>query len=139
MTLITTLIKRKSWFYDTGPTLNERLWNLFGGCYFSNFNVSFYDWTQKLDELASAGTLDVRCVMIFMLEKKNTRWVVLGNGDVPLDEVAFFYDWIDYINSVSRKMWHFFRDFKGRKIDLSRDVEMIRIKCTRIFVLLFRR
>ena len=22
--------------------------------------------------------------------KKNTRWVVLGNGDVPLDEVAFF-------------------------------------------------
>ena len=71
--------------------------------------------------------------------KKNTRWVVLGNGDVPLDEVAFFYDWIDYINSVSRKMWHFFRDFKGRKIDLSRDVEMIRIKCTRIFVLLFRR
>ena len=43
-----------------------------------------------MDELASAGTLDVRCVMIFMLEKKNTRWVVLGNGDVPLDEVAFF-------------------------------------------------
>ena len=23
-------------------------------------------------------------------KKKKTRWVVLGNGDVPLDEVAFF-------------------------------------------------
>ena len=29
------------------------------------------------------------CVMIFKLEK-NTRWVLPGNGDVPLDEVALF-------------------------------------------------
>ena len=23
-------------------------------------------------------------------KKKNSRWVLLGNGDVPLDEVTFF-------------------------------------------------
>ena len=41
-------------------------------------------------------------------KKKKTRWVVLGNGDVPLDEIAFFYDWIDYINRVTRMGSHIF-------------------------------
>ena len=36
----------------------------------------------------SARTSDMRCVMIFKLEKI-TRWVLPGNGDVPLGEVAF--------------------------------------------------
>ena len=56
---------------------------------FSKFQCLFSRLNSKLDELASAGTLDVRCVMTFMLEKKysvGTSW----NGDVPLDEVAFF-------------------------------------------------
>ena len=65
--------------------------------------------------------------------KKNTRWVLLGNGDVPLDEVASFTTGLTI--SIEFFTWHFLRDFKGRKIALSRDVKMVRFKCTRIFVL----
>ena len=70
----------------------------------------------------------MRCVLIFKLEKKNTRWVLLGNGDVPLDEVASFTTGLTI--SIEFFTWHFLRDFKGRKIALCRDVKMVRFKCT---------
>ena len=60
--------------------------------------------------------------------KKNTWWVLLGNGDVPLDEVASFTTGLTI--SIEFFTWHFLRDFKGRKIALSRDVKMVRFKCT---------
>ena len=80
-----------------------------------------------MDELASVGTLEAQCVMNYKLEK-NTRRVPPGNGDVPLDEVASFTTGL----TISREFftWHFLRDFKGRKIALSRDVKMVRFKCT---------
>ena len=43
---------------------------------------------SEIDCSLSERTSDMPCVMIFKL-KKNTRWVLPGNGDVPLDEVAF--------------------------------------------------
>ena len=43
---------------------------------------------SEIDCSLSVGTLDMRCVMIFKLEKI-TRWVLPGNGDVPLGEAAF--------------------------------------------------
>ena len=42
--------------------------------------------------------------------KKNTRWVLLGNGDVPLDEVASFTTGLTI--SIEFFTWHFLRDFR---------------------------
>ena len=40
---------------------------------------------------------------------KNTRWVLLGNGDVPLDEVAFFTTGL----TISIELLEWGRTFSG--------------------------
>ena len=75
---------------------------------FSKFYCLFSRLNSKSDELASAGTLDVRYVMIFQLEK-NTRRVLLGNGDVPLDEMVFFTTGL----TISIELLEWVRTFSG--------------------------
>ena len=69
--------------------------------------------------------------------------MLLGNGDVPLDEMVFFTTGL----TISIELLEWVRTFSGfcenekesEKIALSKDVKIVRTKCTRIFVLLFRR
>ena len=64
--------------------------------------------------------------------------MLLGNGDVPLDEMVFFTTGLTI--SIELLEWvRTFSGFKSEKIALSKDVKIVRTKCTRIFVLLFRR
>ena len=42
-------------------------------------------------------------------EKKNNRWVLLGNGDVPLDEMVFFTTGL----TISIKLLEWVRTFSG--------------------------
>ena len=46
--------------------------------------------------------------------KKNTRWVLLGNGDVPLDEVASFTTGLTI--SIEFFTWHFLRGLRVGKL-----------------------
>ena len=46
--------------------------------------------------------------------KKNTWWVLLGNGDVPLDEVASFTTGLTI--SIEFFTWHFLRGLRVGKL-----------------------